>query len=75
VTAAECAEIFDRIVDLELKEMGYSDPVLAARKREQLAALLAPELVRCEGLRMPRAALACVRRAATAEEITHRCLK
>ncbi len=74
-TTQECTEIMDRIVDLELREMGYQDPVLAARKRDELHVLLAPELERCRGRRLPAGALACVRRAATSEDITHRCLR
>ena len=73
-TSQECAEIMDRIVDLELHEMGYADPALAARKRDELRPTLAPDLERCRGRSMPKGALECVRRAATAEEITHRCL-
>jgi hypothetical protein len=73
-TPEACRAILDRIVELELHEMGYSDPVLAARKRAELEKKLAPELERCHGLRLPADALQCVRRATSAEELTHRCL-
>ncbi len=74
-TPEQCDQIFARIVDLELAEMGYADPVLAERKKTELRATLAPELRRCPGRRLAAGALDCVKRAATAEEISHRCLK
>ena len=73
--ADDCEEILNRIVQLELSEMGYADPALAVRKQEELRRALAPQLGRCRGRRLSAGALACVRRATTAEEITHRCLR
>lgn len=73
-TSQACSEIFDRIVELELRELGFRDPELVTRKREQLRRTFAPEIQRCHGRRLPDHALACVRKAASAEEISHRCL-
>ena len=73
-TREECRVIFDRVVDLELGEMGYRDPVLAARKKEELARRLERDLEQCVGRRMPARALECVKVAKSAEEVSHRCL-
>jgi hypothetical protein len=74
-TAEECDRIFERIVDLELHEMGYRDPALAARKKAELRTTLAPDLKRCPGRRLRSGAMDCVNRAESAEEISHRCLR
>ncbi len=74
-SAEACGEIFDRIVEVELQEQGFRDPVLARRKREELRGALGSELRRCEGRRLPAGALACVRTAKSTEEISHTCLR
>ena len=74
-TEAECRAILDRIVELELGELGFRDPVLAERKKAQLGRQLADELGKCVGLPLPAGALACVRRARSTEEISHGCLR
>lgn len=74
-TAEDCGAIFDRIVFLELQELGYRDPALAERRRAELRRLLAEDLKRCEGRALPASARACVGEAKTAEELTHRCLR
>lgn len=73
-TQEECARLFGRLVDLELQEMGYRDPTLAARWRARLAARHAPLVESCVGRRLPPGALACAARARTAEEVSHGCL-
>ena len=74
-TLAQCQEILDRIVQLEMREAGFRDPVLLQQRREELRKLLAPELKECEGKRMRSDALACVRAARSTAEISHRCLR
>lgn len=74
-TEAECAQILDRIVELELRESGYNDAVLIARRQAELREKLALELKGCVGRRLPKRALECVRRADSAEAISHRCLR
>ncbi len=72
---AECAAILDRIVDLELREGGFHDAVLIARRQTELRGKLAGELKDCVGRRLPKHAMECVRRADSAEAISHRCLR
>lgn len=74
-TAAECRQIFDRIVELELRESGFNDPVLIGRRQNELAQKLAVELDECIGRRLKQGALACTQTAPTAEAISHRCLR
>lgn len=74
-TAADCRTILDRIVALELQEQGFRDPVLTRRKQEEYARRHAPDLARCEGLRLPPHARACVEVATSSEQISHVCLR
>jgi hypothetical protein len=74
-TASDCGEIVDRIVQLELEEKGYRDPVLSDRKRREIRNLLGSELKECQGKRLRPDALSCVRLARNAEKISHDCLR
>jgi hypothetical protein len=74
-TDADCAEILDRIVELELAERGFRDPALVELKKDELHRVLAPDVKQCQGRALPTGALACVRAARSVEEISHRCLK
>jgi hypothetical protein len=74
-TQADCRQILDRIVDVELNERGFHDPALAARRREEAEAAYAADILRCVGGRIARGAMECVRSATTSEEISHRCLR
>jgi hypothetical protein len=74
-TADDCRLILARIVELELRELGFRDAALADRKRTELRRTLGAELSRCEGVRVRAGAMDCVRQATTVEEISHRCLR
>jgi hypothetical protein len=74
-TADDCARILDKIVELELHERGFRDPVLLQRKRGEFHRRLGSELIECEGKLMRADAIACVKHATTTEEISHRCLR
>jgi hypothetical protein len=75
LSMADCRQVLDRITDLELAERGFRDPVLAARKKAQLQGELAAEVASCAGRRVRPGAMDCVRRAASSEELSHRCLR
>ena len=66
-SAADCAAVLDRLVELELNESGYRDPVLRARWQRDLA--------RCRGLTVRNDLAKCLPAARSPEEITHRCLE
>jgi len=73
-SAEDCKAIFERIVALELAEMGYRDPALAERKRAELGRWLSVEVKACEGRPISADARACVASATSAEEVVHRYL-
>jgi hypothetical protein len=73
-TREECQAVLDRIVDLELTESGYRDPVLRARWQRELGRRFAPDLERCRGLTLRRDLRRCLAEARTPDEIVHRCL-
>ena len=73
-TSADCLQIFDRLVELEMDERGFHDEVAVIRTKERLRRELTTSIASCEGRPMSDNALACVRRAHRAEEITHVCL-
>ena len=74
-SAADCASVLERLVDLELAESGFRDPVLRARWQSELDRRFAPDLARCHGLRVHDDLVPCLASARTSEEITHRCLE
>jgi hypothetical protein len=74
-TADDCARILDKIVELELHERGFRDPVLLRRKRDELHRRLGSELIECEGKLMRADAIGCLQHAKTTEEISHECLR
>ena len=75
MTAQECGLVLDRIVELELAERGFRDPVLAGRRQAELRARFAADLTGCEGRHVTGDVSACVRSARSAEDISHRCLR
>ena len=71
----DCAEILDRIVEIELHERAFRDEALLRRKKEQLRQRFATNIAACEGRPLPAGAMACVHRAETTEELSHECLR
>ena len=74
-TLEDCARIFERMVDLELKELGYRDPALSQLKRNQLKQRFAAEIGKCAGGKLSSNAFACIETAPTTEQISHSCLR
>ena len=74
-SAADCAELADRIVALELREQGYRDAAVFERKQRGLRVALSAELRQCEGRPLPAGALECARQATSSEALAHRCLR
>jgi hypothetical protein len=73
-SADECEAILQRLVELELSESGYRDPVLRTRWHKELVRRLAPDLARCRGQKVRSSLRACLASARTSEEVAHRCL-
>jgi len=73
-TPEQCRAIFDRLVEVELAEMGYQDPVLAERRQAELARRYRSEIEECVGKAIPPGAMECIASAETAEALSHECL-
>ena len=79
-TEQECRVIVDRIVELELKAQKDSDPAEIARRRRTSLGMTdgappASLLQDCVGRHLTDRAMACVRSAQTAGDISERCLR
>ena len=66
--------MLDRLIDVELAESGFRDPVLRARSRDNLGRRFTPDLERCQGLMVPRDLNVCLATARTTVVVVHRCL-
>ncbi len=73
-TRRDCERILERIVEIELSERGFKDPMLTKLKQITLARKLAMELDACVGRRLGKDAMACVEAARSVEALTHECL-
>ena len=73
-SARQCRQIFDRLVVLELQELGFDDPALAERRQAELAARFQQELASCTGRPLKAGAMACVEAANNSEILSHDCL-
>ena len=74
-TPEQCRAIFDRLVEVELAEMGYQDPVLTERRQAELARRYRSEIEECVGKAIPPGATECISSAETAEALSHECLR
>ena len=70
----ECEAILRRLIDLELSESGYRDPVLRARWQKDLVHRFASDLDRCRGRNVRGSLDGCLATAHSSEEIVHHCL-
>lgn len=73
-TEQQCHAIFDRIVEIELEEMGFRDAALAARHKADLRARHQSAVRGCIGRYISARAMSCVATAKTTEELSHKCL-
>ena len=72
---AQCELIFERLITLELAEMGFQDPALTARWVKRLRARYRAELDECVGRAIPPEAMRCLKEAKTIEVMSHECLR
>jgi hypothetical protein len=73
-TEQQCHAIFDRIVEIELEEMGFRDVALAARHKAEMRARHQSAVRSCVGRFISSRAMPCVATANTTEELSHKCL-
>lgn len=75
-TEADCEQIIDRLVELELKEQGITDPAVVNVRKKETKARKRDELIgSCVGKRISHSAMACIRNAKSAAEVTDECLR
>jgi hypothetical protein len=75
-TEADCEQILDRIVELELRDQGVTDPELVKRRTDETKARKREQLIKtCVGKRVSQSNMECIRKAQTAAEITDKCLR
>lgn len=73
-SAEDCEKIVERITELKLAEAKISDPAqVATTVTKTKQTFQAQTMEQCVGRRITDKALACVRSAATAEEIVNEC--
>jgi len=73
-TEDDCEAILHRLIDLELSESGYRDPVLRTRWQNDLGHRFAGDLDRCRGGEIRSTLRPCLASAQSSEETIHRCL-
>lgn len=75
-TEADCEKIVDRIVELQLREQGVTDPDVIARRKDETKAKKRQELLGgCVGRRISNSSLECIQGAKTSAEIIDVCLR
>lgn len=74
-TRADCQLIVDRVITIELGELGYRDAVFARRKTSELRERLKSRLEGCIGRSLPAHALSCIPNAQSTEALSHDCLR
>ena len=71
----QCQAIFNRLVELELEEMGFRDKVLTKRRQAEFSMRYKDNLDACVGRVIPSGALQCIKSAKTTEDLSHECLR
>ena len=73
-TREDCEAVVDKNVELQLKALGVTDPVVVAKRREEMHAAMREDIDKCVGKRVTDSMMACVKNAETAEKID-KCLR
>ncbi|MGH7294295.1 MAG: hypothetical protein ACRELB_05155 [Polyangiaceae bacterium] len=74
-THADCQLIVDRSVELQMKEMSETDPVVVAKREAEVRAELDDQIKSCEGeRRVTEKTMGCVRSATTTVDLD-KCLR
>lgn len=69
-TEDECKALFDKSVEVEMRELAKADDVVIAKKKEELRKGFEADLKACIGKRVTDSSMNCVRKATTAAELT-----
>lgn len=68
-TREDCEAVVDRNVELQLKELGVSDPAIVAKRREEMRASMKDDIDKCIGKRVTDGMMSCVKSAEKADKI------
>lgn len=75
-TEQDCEKIVDKMIELELKDQGVTDPKTVEVRKTETKAKRRGDLIRsCVGKRVTTSALTCIDTAQHADEITEKCLR
>jgi hypothetical protein len=73
-TTEDCHAVLDRLVEIELNESGYRDPILHARWRDELERWFSADVDRCRGRKIRDDFRSCLKKVKTSEQVAQRCL-
>jgi hypothetical protein len=68
-TPEDCALIVDRYVEIELKTLKITDPVVVEKRKTEMRTDLRDDLKSCPGKRITDSMLTCVRQAETNDQL------
>ena len=75
-TEADCERIIDRIVELELKDQGITNPEVVAQRKQQTRSKKRDDLLQgCVGNRIGKSTMTCIDNAESSKQITEECLQ
>jgi hypothetical protein len=75
-TSAECEQIVDKVVELELRAQNIKDAQAIEQRKNETRAARGKELIaQCQGKKVTDAAMRCVRGAQSYDEIDNVCLR
>lgn len=73
---AECQEILDKVVELELAQQNVRDPATLEKRKGEVREARGKELLpQCQGRKVTEAAMRCVRAAQSFETLNNTCLR
>jgi hypothetical protein len=72
----ECEVIVDKIIEIQTKETGMTDPARVDAAKKDARAKVGDDLLpKCVGKKIRDSALACIKNASTVQQITDICLQ
>ena len=75
-TREECDQIIDKVVELELRGQNINDPAVVAQRKVDTRNKLGADLQKkCEGRKMTKGTMDCVKSATSYDDIENRCFR
>lgn len=73
-THEDCEVVVDKNVELQLKQLGVTDPAIVVKRRDEMRAAMKDDIDKCVGKRVTDGMMTCVKNAETADKID-KCLR